>query len=150
MITDGQATLAIYSTEMTAAEITAALGITPSRANEQGDLTRSGRAGRALKPQYLRYQHAGWHLDAPDSYDDPDAFRSLRALVRAVESKAEILRALRPACDTKIWWYGSSDSSQGRFVMDAELISGLAALGCDLFGTTYLDDQERDESDVTD
>lgn len=148
VITDGKATLSIYSTEMTAVEITAALGITPSKANEHGELTPSGRAGRHLKPQYLTYQQAGWHLDAPDSVDDPDAFRSLRALVRSIEGRADVLRTLRPACDTVIRWYGSSDSSQGGFVMDAELLAGLAALGCDLVGTTYLSDEEPElESD---
>ncbi|WP_341947187.1 DUF4279 domain-containing protein [Microbacterium sp. LWH11-1.2] len=148
MITDGRATLSIYSTEMTAVEITTALGIVPSKTYEQGDLTPSGRAGRLLKPQYLTYQQAGWHLDAPDSVDDPDAFRSLRALVRSIERKAEVLRTLRPACDTVIRWYGSSDSSQGGFVMDAELLVGLAALGCDLVGTAYLSSAEPElESD---
>ncbi|WP_223622937.1 hypothetical protein [Microbacterium sp. EST19A] len=59
-----------------------------------------------------------------------------------VEGKADVLSALRPACDTVISWYGSSDSSQGGFVMDAELLAGLAALGCVLVGTTYLSDEE--------
>lgn len=142
VITDGRATLSIYSTEMTAVEIKDALGTTPSEAYENGEPTPSGLAGRPLKPQYLTYQQAGWHIDAPDSDGDPDATRSLSALVRMLQGRAEALRALRPACETVLRWYGSSDSTQGGFVMDAELISGLAALGCDLHGTAYLDSKE--------
>ena len=146
MIIDGTATLVIYSDTLTAAEVTDALGITPTEAHEKGDPTRAGIAGRPLRADRLTYQRAQWSLEAPQPEDQPDdtELASVSRLVDIVKHKADELRALRATCETIIWWYGSSDNSQGGFVMTAGLLADLGSLGCDLYGTAYLDDAEED------
>jgi hypothetical protein len=144
MIVDGAATLAIYSSVLTGRQITHALGIAPTEVHERGDLTRAGIAGRALGAEQLTYQRAQWSLDAPPVVDRSDAtgLASVRALVDFVKHKADEIRALRPMCDTIIWWHGSSDSSQGGFVMPADLLADLASIGCDLYGAAYFDEED--------
>lgn len=143
MIVSDRASLCIYSDSMTTAEITAVMGIEPTEAHEKGDPTRAGLAGRPLKPKYLAYQQTYWCLDMPEDDFDPEdstGFAHLAVLVERLRGKESALTSLRPACETIIWWSGDSDSTQGGFVLTAELTAQLAALGCDLYGTTYLDD----------
>lgn len=138
MITDGRASLVIRSAMTTAAQITAALGIEPTEAHEIGDPTWAALAGRPVSPERMSHQHALWKIDGPEE-DGDGPFASLRGLLRLLESRAEALEQLRSSCDTNIWWYGSSDSEQGGFVMAPDLLKALAESGCALYGTAYLD-----------
>lgn len=138
MITDGHASLVIRSDATTAAQMTVTLGLEPSEAHEIGEPTRAAMAGRSLSPEWMSYQVAWWKLDAPDEQSD-DPFGSLRGLLHLLAESTDALETLRASCETRIWWHGSSDSSQGGFVMDADLLKALAKSGCDLYGTAYLD-----------
>ncbi|MDR6867946.1 hypothetical protein J2Y69_002554 [Microbacterium resistens] len=139
--TDGMATLSIYSDHLTAAQITDVLGIPPTRTHERGDPTYAARSGRPHLAKHLTYPQAQWHLNSPVA-EGFGAFGSLRALLDSVKPQATRIRDLRPSCETIIWWHGSSDSSQGGFAMPANVISDLAAIGCDLYGTTYLAEED--------
>jgi hypothetical protein len=88
---------------------------------------------------------AHWSYEADGSAadeSDETGFRTLQVLVDVLSSRTQELAALRATCETIIWWSGDSDSSQGGFVLPVEMMEDLAALGCDLYGTTYLDDDE--------
>jgi hypothetical protein len=58
--------------------------------------------------------------------------------------RANALAALREGGETRIWWSGFSDSTQGGFVMTAALQHDFAMLGCDLFGKTYLNEDDAE------
>lgn len=139
MIVSSRATLSVYSETVTAAEVTAALGIEPTRSSE--------RAG-STKPR------SHWTLDVAEvDPDDAGGFEAVARLVGLLRDRADALAALRPACETIIWWSGDSDGTQGGFVIPAALLVDLAALGCDLYGTAYLaetdarDDDQADDDD---
>ncbi|MCI0156056.1 DUF4279 domain-containing protein [Leifsonia shinshuensis] len=151
MIVANRSSLSIYSETRTVAEITAALGIEPHNGADVGQPTRAALAGRALSAEYMSHQRTHWSFDSDrslvDDEDDPGV-GSLRALIEAFRGKADALRSLRPECDTVIWWSADSDNSQGTFVIPPDLLAELALLGCELRGTTFLDDDELDLRDV--
>jgi hypothetical protein len=143
MIVSSLCSLSVYSDTRTASEITEVLGVEPTRANEKGDPTPAGLTGRDLEERYLVHQRSQWTYDADQSMIDPrdrTGFGSLRVLVDIFKDRAAALASLRPDCETIIRWSDDSDSSQGGFVLPADLIADLAILGCDLFGTAYLAD----------
>lgn len=144
MIVRSRSTLSIYSEVRTSAEITSTLGLEPSRNADLGELTRAALAGRRLEPRFMIHQRTHWSFDADESLDDsddPTGVRSLRVLVGHFRLRTDALRSLRPDCETIIWWSGDSDSAQGGFAIPADLLADLALLGCDLYGTAYLDDE---------
>lgn len=148
MIRGNRASLSIHSDTKTVAEISAMLGLEPTAWGDKGDLTRAGRAGRNYAPERLTRQRTYWSL--MKSVDEPSAvdqtgFAALRALVRRLEPNAQALAELRVGGETRLWWSGDSDSTQGGFVLAADLISSLAALGCDVFGTAYLTENDEDD-----
>jgi hypothetical protein len=143
MIVHSRSSLSIYSEIRTAAEMTAVLGIHPSDSNEIGEPTKAAFPGR--NAANATYQRAHWTLGADESavdLQDTTGFASLRVLIAAIRDSAQALKSLRPDCETIIWWSGYSDSVQGGFVMPADLIADIALLGCDLYGTAYLEDDE--------
>ncbi|MEV4735785.1 MULTISPECIES: DUF4279 domain-containing protein [unclassified Microbacterium] len=134
---------------MTVREISALLGLEPTRSGDKGDLTPAGRAGRNLAPEYLRYPRAFWSLGAIDrepSAEDRTGFSALRELVEILAPVADALAVLREGGETIIWWSGDSDSTQGGFVLEADLITRLAALGCHVYGTAFLS-EDADDAD---
>ena len=140
MVVDGTASLVIQSTSRSVAEITALLQITPTRAGDRGDPIRVHQSGVGAG---RRNETTVWTLECeppnPESGDD-DGVASLSALVAALVGKEAILAELRGVgCTTTVWWYGCSDSEQGGFVLSTELLRELAGLGCDLFGSVYLE-----------
>jgi hypothetical protein len=145
MIINSRSSLSIYSEIRTAKEMTVVLGLTPDISEEMGEPTRAALAGRTLKPQYMTNQRAHWSFDADEDTADPNdqtRFASLRVLIDAIRDSAQALESLRPDCETVIWWSGYSDSVQGGFVMPADLIADLALLGCDLYGTAYIGEDD--------
>lgn len=66
----------------------------------------------------------------------------MRRLVSRVKPRAHVLSELRQNGESVIWWLGMSDSVQGGFVLEADLIGELSALGCDVYGDVYLDEDE--------
>jgi hypothetical protein len=149
MIQGNRASLTIRSETKTVAEISAMLGLEPTDWGDIGDLTPAGRAGRNYAPERLTHQRTFWSLtesvDEP-SADDQTGFSALRALVVRLEPNAQALMELRQGGETTLWWSGDSDSPQGGFVLEADLIRCLSKLGCDVFGTAFLaeDDEEED------
>lgn len=143
MILSSRASLSISSETVTAAEVTAALGVSPTRVSERAGATRT---------------RSHWTLEVTvDSSvpgradpDDDGGFEAVARLVGLLRGRADALAALRPACATVIRWSGDSDSTQGGFVIPAALIADLAALGCDLSGTAYLAETDARDDDADD
>ena len=149
MIRGNRASLSIHSETKRVAEISAMLGLEPTDWGEKGDLTPAGRAGRNYAPERLTYQRTYWSLT--ESGDEPSAgdetgFSALRALVGRLEPHAQALEDLREGGETRLWWSGDSDSAQGGFVLDTDLIRRLSNLGCDVYGTAFLTEDDEDES----
>lgn len=156
MIQGNRASLSIHSDTKTVAEISAMLGLEPTDWGDKGDLTPAGRAGRNYAPERLTHQRTFWSLtesvDEPNA-DDQTGFSALRALVVRLEPNAPVLMELRQGGETTLWWSGDSDSTQGGFVLEADLIHDLSKLGCDVFGTAFLaedDDEDGDEDAMSD
>ncbi|WP_334146790.1 DUF4279 domain-containing protein [Microbacterium sp.] len=141
MIQGNRASLSIHSDTKTVAEISAMLGLEPTDWGDEGEPTPAGRAGRNYAPELLTHQRTFWSLtksvDEP-SANDQTGFSALRALVVTLEPNAQALMVLRQGGETRIWWSGDSDSTQGGFVLEADLIHYLSKLGCDVYGTAYL------------
>lgn len=153
MIRGNRASFSVYSDTKTVGEISAMLGLEPSSSGEKGDLTPAGRAGRDLAPERLRYERADWSLTVVNKPSDEDqtGFSSLRALMARLQPSSQVLAELRQGGETTLSWSGDSDSTQGGFVLEADLISYLAQLGCDVFGTAFLtDDDDEDEDAMSD
>ena len=122
------------------------LELEPSTWGEKGDLTRAGRAGRNLAPERLRYERTFWSLTETDddtTVDDQTGASALRTLVARLVPRAHALEELRRGGETVLRWSGDSDSTQGGFVLEADLVGQLAELGCDVLGTAYLDEEEN-------
>ena len=151
MIRGNRASFSVYSDTKSVSEISAMLGLEPSSSGEKGDLTPSGRAGRDLAPERLRYQHTRWSLTVVNEPSDEDqtGFSSLRELIARLQPSSQVLAELRQGGETRLWWSGDSDSTQGGFVLEADLISYLAKLGCDVFGTAYLAEDDDEDEDAT-
>lgn len=140
-----KATLAIYSDSGTAANVTEVLGLTPKSAHEKGD-RRIGKTG-----EYPPYKQSTWIYESDASkidLDDSTGFAAVRALVADIRHLSGELAALRPEYDTQIRWSGEI-SSQGNFVIEAELLAELGALGCDFLGTAYHKIEEDVATDDT-
>lgn len=75
----------------------------------------------------------------PNIDEDRTGLRSLTELLARARAAAGKVSLLPPDCEARIWWHGSSDSSQGGFVIPVELAKDVAALGVDVYATVYLD-----------
>lgn len=140
MIINDRAGLSIYSEELTAAEITSILGMEPTKSSNRGDPDPYSHP--AIQPR----SHWSFPADASSADEsDETGFRTLRVLIDAFRERAAELALLREDCETIIWWSGDSDSTQGGFVIPADLLADLAALECDLYGTTFLGDDDDEE-----
>jgi hypothetical protein len=150
MIRGNRASFSVYSDTKTVSEISVMLGLEPTRFGDKGDLTPAGRAGRDLAPERLRYQQTHWSLAVENepSQGDQTEFSSLRELMARLQPSPQALAELRQGGETRLWWSGDSDSTQGGFVLEADLISYLAKLGCDVFGTAYLTEDDHDDEDA--
>jgi len=155
MIRGNRASFTVHSDSMTVSEISVMLGLEPTRSGDKGDLTPAGRSGRDVAPERLRYQQTYWSLTVVDDEppeDDQTGLSALRALAAKLEPNVHLMSRMRDDGDTRIWWSGDSDSVQGGFVLEADLIRSLAALNCDVYGTAYLaeevDGVDSDDGDV--
>lgn len=148
MIRNNRASLSVQSDTYTVAQISDMLGIEPESAGDVGDLTRSGLAGRSMKPQYLTYQRTFWslHEQSPEADgEDETGFSALRTRVKRLLPVEDRLAELREGGETVIWWSGDSDSTQGGFVLEPDLLEALSVLGCPVHGTAFLSEAaERD------
>jgi hypothetical protein len=144
VIRENRASFTIRSERLSAAEISAALQLEPSEAADIGDpiVVRPGDP----RPRPNRHPETTfWCLDAPHDEgdtDDPTGTAALRALVDVLLPRKTALTALGADCTSTIWWSGDSDSTQGGFVLAWELMRDLGALGCDVYGTAFLTEDE--------
>lgn len=142
MIRHDIASFSVYGGHRTVAEITGLIGLSPTEWGDAGEPTAAGRAGRKYKPEYLTYPATYWSLtaEADDDSGGYSGFAAVEALVERLLPRAEAIAELRHDAQIVMWWSGTSDSTQGGFVMTAELLAGLATLGCELRGTAYIDE----------
>lgn len=127
MIGFNRASLAIHSERLSRDEITQRLGI------ESSPMRSRASTGLAV-----------WTLDMSDDprgSGDETGTGALRRLVDVLTPNRDALAALREQCELRIWWSGDSDSSQGGFVLPADLLTSLGLLNIDVFGTAFLDDE---------
>ena len=135
MIQSDRASLSVQSTLTTPAEISGLLALEPTDVTEMGTASRSGRVR----------EHHTWtiHVDTLGNTDvDQTGTRALRTLLEKCIPARGRIDSLPSDCDTVIWWYGDSDSTQGGFVLAADLVQMISALGVDLMGSVWLPDED--------
>lgn len=133
MIESGRASFVVSSMDTEPEAISRALGLDPTEVTLKGSVLRSGRVR----------EHHTWSISVDDlanTEEDQTGTRSLRQLLRNTRDAAGKVSGLPDDCEARIWWFGTSGSSQGGFVLPVELAEQIAALGVDLFATVYLDD----------
>lgn len=141
MIVESSASLVITSTNLTAEQITQSLGIEPSVSRNIGDPRGALRPDASGMVVQRKEHETYWRLDS-GAGRAADSFSSLVAVVKLLRDKGDRLASLSPMCTTVNVWSGFSDSEQGGFVLPAQLLLDLGALGCDLLGTAYLEPPE--------
>jgi heme-degrading monooxygenase HmoA len=139
VVVDSSAILKILSDSLTCDEITKALGIEPSLSHDKGDPKGKPRPDAHGTLVQRRYDSAVWSWHAETSDDTTVGPSSLEQIVSTFASRADALATLRESCTILVDYRGHSDSTQGGFVFPAEVVAGLAALGCDVFGSVYTD-----------
>jgi hypothetical protein len=77
--------------------------------------------------------------EAKRSEAKSDGTARLRELLHIFRGRAPLIRQMRGQCEVRVWWSGSSDSVQGGFVLDAEILSGLVEICVGFYGTVYPD-----------
>jgi hypothetical protein len=136
MIQAGRASLTVVSTETDSALISEILGLVPTRVELRESLRRSGRP----------LEHNIWTIDVERSSNtdaDQTGTRALRELVDRARPAIGRFPLLPTDCDARIWWSADSDSTQGGFVLPAELAVKIAALGVDVYATVYLGEDTK-------
>lgn len=144
MVVDSSAVLKILSDSLTCDEITKALGIEPSLSHDKGDPKGKPRPDAHGTLMQRRHDRAVWSWFAEPSDDTTDAQSSLEQIVSTFASRADALATLRQYCTIVVDYWGHSDSTQGGFVFPAEVVAGLATLGCDVYGSVYTDSAHPD------
>jgi hypothetical protein len=132
MIQSGLATFVVTSTETEPELVSKILGLTPTTVEPAGTPRESGRTGAQNQ----------WVIDGSrveNSETDQTGTGALAQLISYIRAAAGKVQDLPADCDVRIWWSAHSDSSQGGFVIPAELSRGIAELGIDLNATVYLD-----------
>ncbi|HEX6954628.1 MAG TPA: DUF4279 domain-containing protein [Agromyces sp.] len=133
MIQSGRASLTVVSTDTDPALISEILNLMPSRVKLRGSVSGPGR----------QLDHHVWTLDVERSFnaeDDETGTRALSELVAAARVGIGRFPLLPSDCSARIFWSADSDSTQGGFVIPAELAADIAALGVDIHATVYLDE----------
>jgi len=132
------ASLGIYSATHRAEDVTAILGLEPTKMHERGDI-RVGKTRRKFAP----YRTSAWVFDAgKDKTNDPNddsGFAAVTVLLDAIGDRGDALAQLRPHYTTAIRWTGEV-SPQGNFVIDGELMTRLGRLGCHFYGSAFNED----------
>ena len=136
MIRSGRASLVVISTDTEPAAISEMLGLTPTRVVHKGTVARSGP---------VRENHV-WSLDV-DTLDntggDQTGTRALRELLMRSRPAFGRVANLPEDCDARIRWSMDSDSTQGGFVVPADLTDEISDLRVDLYATVYLNDGDE-------
>ncbi|KJC63010.1 DUF4279 domain-containing protein [Agreia bicolorata] len=142
MIQSGMATFSVQSAETSPEQITTVLGVEPTRVDLMGTKTRSGRVRQVNQ----------WmvHVDElANSAADQTGTGALRQLLVLLRPAAGKVHQLPKDCCARIWWSAYSDSTQGGFVLLADISKAIADLGVDMFATAYLDEGNDTRSEHT-
>lgn len=130
MIVRNRSTLVVLGRAgATAAAVTRATGLNPTRSGEAGE-----QPGRGVPRAY-----SVWQLTVHATTGDESGFGSMRALLAQILPASPALRALQGDYEVRLDWGGFSDSTQGGFVLEPDIAQGLAAVGLPVYGTAYLD-----------
>ena len=140
-----RAYLAIASTQLTADEITAQIGIPPTSTQRMG-------AQRGRSP-VARYDKHAWILE-PERYVPGGVDEKVAGLLEAVYDASERIAGLRDRCSValNIVYYGWRGNPQfAGFSLDAETVSRIGALGAEIAFDIYalgpdLPDEEPEDS----
>jgi hypothetical protein len=153
MIVRDLASLGIWSEHRSAREIAEVMGLAPTASHERGDPSRASRSGTLRTGRSAVETQARWSLNGDPNVANPGdetGFRTLRQLLGRISDKGAAIAELKSNCDLSITWSRYSDSWQGGFVLDEDLLADLARLGIPIWGTTYLDDDaDEDAEDVS-
>jgi hypothetical protein len=125
---------------MTAAAVTAALGIQPTYSHEVGDPVSSA----TLAVRGRRTRQAVWSFEEQESVTtegDPHGMRSLDRLAQRFEPKSQILAALAADYGIRVSMFAHSDSTQGGFVIAPETMRRIGLLSAEFFGTVWIDEE---------
>lgn len=133
MVIDGLgASLIIIGDAHTAAEVTSTLGIQPSEAHEAG-----WKGSRGPIRDY-----SWWCLNTSAEGEEEHRLASVGRLAKLLHGKADALASLADRYEMRITWAGTTDATQGGFVITAELLTELGpigAAGVDVLPTVYLE-----------
>ncbi|KRB36130.1 hypothetical protein ASD93_08440 [Microbacterium sp. Root180] len=140
MIRSGLASLVVLSSDTPPAIVTELLGVEPTQSELRGSITRSGHAR-----QLNVWSYDTGRLD--NTEDDQTGTRAVRELLSACRPAFGRIASLPADCDAHITWSANSDSWQGGFLLPADLAVEIAALGVDVLGTVYFDDEDEDEDE---
>jgi hypothetical protein len=126
--------------KVTAAGVTAALGIEPSSSSEFGDphpsKSLAARGKVTIEPV--------WRYTEPrtvSNEEDPHGIESLVRLAERFEPLAPTLAALSADYDIEILMFGSSDSGQGGLLIGPETMRRLGMLSASFVQTIWLPEQ---------
>jgi hypothetical protein len=135
------ASFSIYGDEtLTAAHVTEVLGFSPSRTHEFGEVRPSRRPKSAVTP-YKNSYWSWWEEPTERTDDDPHGMRSLRAITTRFAPLSDELAALRAeGYDMHASILGTSNSEQIGFVIEADIIQGLARMGVSLWDASQYED----------
>jgi hypothetical protein len=125
------------STTRPARTFTEIVGVQPAEVNEVGDLA-SRSSGR-------RYDEALWTLESEPAEGGEALNEVCRELLSRFDGRHELVRSLRNEFTMQLRCWGTSDSGQGGFWLSAEVVQGIAALGCEFYCTVYFDDDAADQ-----
>ncbi len=133
MIQSGLASLTVVSNGTDPARVSEILGLLPTSIKRRGSVRPSGRT----------LDHNVWTLDVGRSANtkaDESGTGALHNLVSVARPAVGKVPLLPTDCDARIWWSADSDSTQGGFVISADLATSIAALGIDVYATVYLEE----------
>jgi hypothetical protein len=121
----------------TAAAVTAALGIDPTRSHETG----GPHPSPTLAARGRRTEQSLWLFEEPETFKSDDDFHGMASLDRLAErfeTKAEVLSALEKDYFIQVRMISFSDSDQGGFVIAPETMRRLGRLSATFFGDVLL------------
>ena len=138
MVIDGKASLSIKSLTHTAAAVTRILGLEPTATAELGDPVGRVRPGSDGKPSMRERTHSIWVLHSPEPLSSEKSdFSSVHGLIEILQPKHEALDTLHEHYFIEIAWNGYSDRLQAGFLIPADLLAAMGALGIDFHGQVF-------------
>ncbi len=115
------AALRVYSKSMSVAEISNALGTAATSSHPKGVPVSLRNPNSPIREESL------WVLDSGLNHDQP-LEDHIKRLVEYIEQKSSILNTLLPHCEVELFCGFSTDSGQGGFAFEPDLLKKLTIL----------------------